>query len=108
MKIKISSAEVPFLRRALLRISLGLVKSPELCAQSCMMEGIMALVAEWFSLGGDEGAARCLRVDVCLGQSVAPQRLPDRSCRPGVERSIGRLAKVSVRKRRKFCPVNLG
>ena len=35
------------------------------------MERIMNFVAEWFSLDEDEGAARCLYVDVCFGMGVA-------------------------------------
>ena len=53
------------------------------------MEGIMTLVAEWFSLEDMKALKRCLRADVRLGQRMAIQTLPVRSGRPGVERSIG-------------------
>ena len=40
-----------------------------LCSK-CMMEGVMTLAAEWFPFEEDQGAARCLRADVCLGQRI--------------------------------------
>ena len=67
------------------RTKMRTVVSGALCS-SCMMEGTMTLVAE------------CLRADVRLCQRMAIQRLPVRSDRPSLERSVGWLAKISVRK----------
>ena len=46
----------------------------KICALNQRMESTGTLAAEWFSSGGDDGAAGCLCVDVCLGEERAVQR----------------------------------